>query len=77
MGNIKMSVETETISHILTNNGDHEKFAHYVHKNDSMISIVEGKPIQALCGKIWIPTRDGSKFPLCPECKKIFDTLKK
>jgi hypothetical protein len=42
-----------------------------------MESFVEGKPAVALCGKIWVPTRDGKKFPVCKVCKEIFETLEK
>ena len=55
--------------------GDHDKFAHYVHKDHLMISTVDGYAIQALCGKIWMPTRDGRNFPICPECKQIKEGL--
>lgn len=55
--------------------GDHERFAHYVQKSKVVESAVTGKPIRALCGKIWVPNRDPSKFPICPDCKKIHDGL--
>jgi hypothetical protein len=57
--------------------GDHERFAHYVDKNKIMQSALSGKPVIALCGKVWVPGRDPSKFPICPDCKKIFDKLPK
>ena len=56
--------------------GDHEKFAHYVQKEKIVESAVTGKPVIALCGKVWVPGRDPGKFPICPDCKKIFDSLK-
>jgi len=46
-----------------------------VHKSKVVESAVTGKPIRALCGKIWVPNRDPSKFPICPDCKKIHDGL--
>jgi hypothetical protein len=58
-----------------TNNGDHDRFSHYVHKNDMMQGLVYGQPIMAICGKIWIPEQDGSKFPICPECKEIYNSI--
>ena len=27
----------------------------------------------ALCGKVWVPSRDPKRFPLCPECKRLYD----
>ncbi|MEP7333599.1 MAG: DUF3039 domain-containing protein, partial [Terracoccus sp.] len=29
-----------------------------------------------LCGKIWVPNRDPQKFPVCPECKEIYNGLR-
>lgn len=55
--------------------GDHERMSHYVDKNDALLAAVEGVPIRALCGKTWVPTRDGTKFPLCPECEEIYNLL--
>lgn len=55
--------------------GDHERFAHYVSKNDIMHSAMDGTPVIALCGKVWVPGRDPSRFPICPDCKRIFDGL--
>jgi hypothetical protein len=57
--------------------GDHERFAHYVRKDKIVESAVTGKPVRALCGKKWIPNRDPERFPICPTCKSIFDKLKK
>jgi hypothetical protein len=34
-----------------------------------------GAPVVALCGKVWIPNRDPGKFPVCPQCKAIFEGL--
>ena len=57
--------------------GDHERFAHYVRKNKIMDSALSGKPVIALCGKIWVPGRDPNKFPVCPLCKEIYEGLRK
>lgn len=56
--------------------GDHDRFAHYVRKADIMRSAVEGVAVVALCGKKWVPNRDPEKFPVCPQCKEIYETLK-
>lgn len=55
--------------------GDHERFAHYVEKAKIVESAVMGTPVTALCGKKWIPGRDPSKFPVCPECQEIHASL--
>jgi hypothetical protein len=55
--------------------GDHERFAHYVRKERILQSAVSGKPVVALCGKVWVPGRDPSKFPVCPACKAILEGM--
>ncbi len=67
----------ETIPKLSNGDGDHERFAHYVKKDKILTSALSGDPVTALCGKVWIPNRDPNKFPVCPECKAIFDGLKK
>jgi len=56
--------------------GDHERFSHYVPKDKVVESAVTGKPVRALCGKLWTPGRDPEKFPVCPTCKEIYEKLK-
>lgn len=56
--------------------GDHERLAHYVEKAKIVESAVTGTPVKALCGKVWIPNRDPSKFPICPDCEKIMASLR-
>ena len=55
--------------------GDHERFSHYVEKDKLMQAMVEGVPVRALCGKLWVPSRDPQRFPVCPECKRIYEEL--
>ena len=55
--------------------GDHDHFSHYVKKDEKMPSAVNGTPVRALCGKIWVPTRDPERFPMCLECKEIYESL--
>jgi hypothetical protein len=55
--------------------GDHERFAHYVEKAKIVESAVTGSPIKALCGKVWVPNRDPANFPICPDCQDIHAKL--
>jgi hypothetical protein len=55
--------------------GDQEKFSHYAPKDKIMQAMIEGTPVQALCGKVWVPSRDPKRFPVCPECKQIYDEV--
>jgi hypothetical protein len=59
----------------ISQDGDHDKFAHYVEKEEITRAFVEGVPVVALCGKMWIPTRAPDSFPICPKCKEIFSQL--
>lgn len=58
-------------------NGDHERYSHYVKKDKIVESAVMGNAVVALCGKVWVPSRDPERFPVCPECKAIFEKLKR
>lgn len=54
-------------------NGDHDKFAHYVPKDSILEAAVSGKPARALCGKNWFPDSNPDRFPVCPDCKAIYE----
>ena len=60
-----------------TDDGDHERFSHYVPKDKLTDAMVNGTPVIALCGKVWVPSRDPERYPVCPECKKIWENLKR
>ena len=59
-----------------TDEGDHERFSHYVEKDKLTEAMVMGTPVVALCGKVWVPSRAPEKFPVCPECQEIWESLK-
>jgi hypothetical protein len=61
------------ITPVPTDDGDHERFSHYVDKDKITEAMVNGTPVVALCGKVWVPSRDPKKYPVCPECKRLFD----
>ena len=56
--------------------GDHDRFSHYVKKEKILESALSGKAIRALCGKKWVPSRDPERFPICPVCKEIYSGLR-
>lgn len=66
--------ETRTVP---TDSGDHERFSHFVPKDKLMDAMINGTPVIALCGKVWVPSRDPEKYPVCPECKEAWEGLKK
>ena len=71
-----------------TLDGDHERMAHIVLEgvtttdgefhpagNSVVEGMVNGTAVKALCGKIWVPGRDPKKYPLCPTCKDIAESM--
>ena len=78
---LDVSIQSDTELHVVTtpqiDEGDHERFSHFVRKDQIVESAVTGKPVIALCGKKWVPNRDPQKFPICPTCKEIHSGLPK
>jgi hypothetical protein len=87
---VSVQSETEVVVHSTTelDEGDHDRFTHivlegYTPKDGEFValnnSVVEGMvnatPVRALCGKVWVPGRDAQKYPLCPTCKEIAQSL--
>lgn len=77
----QLSPGTETVvderTQPVTDDGDHERFSHYVPKDKLTEAMVMGTPVVALCGKVWVPSRDPQKYPVCPTCKEIWEKLPK
>jgi len=57
--------------------GDHDRFAHFAPKAKLTEAMVMGTPVVALCGKVWVPSRGADGFPVCPECKEIWEDLRR
>ena len=69
-----MSTETEPAPpKPVLDEGDHDRFSHYVIGGGEAImqSALTGEPVTALCGKVWVPSRDPKKYPVCPLCEEI------
>jgi hypothetical protein len=37
---------------------------------------IYGTPLEALCGHVWVPSRDPKLVPMCQNCKDIYDTYR-
>lgn len=37
---------------------------------------INGTPIEALCGHVWVPSRDPKQVPMCEKCKEIYQTYR-
>lgn len=56
---------------------DAPKYFHYVKKSKIVESAVTGTHVVALCGEVFPVTQTPkSDSPICPECKRIYDTLR-
>jgi hypothetical protein len=79
---------TSTTTDTTTDESDHERFSHIVLEgvtpkkgdfiplgNSVVEGMINGTPVTALCGKVWVPGRDPQKYPLCPTCKEVAEEL--
>lgn len=37
---------------------------------------IYGTPLEALCGHVWVPSRDPKQLPLCEACKEIYEVYR-
>jgi hypothetical protein len=90
-GSLTSVSESTTTSPTITDpitEGDHERMSHivlegvetdegdFVSAGPSVVEgIVNATPVRALCGKVWVPGRDPKKYPLCPTCKDIAESM--
>lgn len=72
----KTIVREETEVRLDSGDGDHDRYAHYVRKEDIVRANVEGVEVVALCGKKWIPNRDPDRYPICPTCAEIMQVIR-
>jgi hypothetical protein len=44
---------------------------------DAMAVVTEarvyGTPIEALCGHVWVPSRDPKQLPMCTKCTEVYE----
>lgn len=36
-------------------------------------SRINGTPLEALCGHVWVPTRDPKQHPMCQKCVEVYE----
>jgi hypothetical protein len=58
-----------------TGRGDPDKVAHIVMRDDQMRGYAAGDQIEALCGKVWVPSRDYQGLPICERCTAERDRI--
>jgi hypothetical protein len=69
-----VSVELNEVSET-ADASDSPLIAHYADRDEILKAFVYGEPIVALCGKRWVPYRNGDALPLCPMCEELHDIL--
>jgi len=78
-------MDTQTIERTETDervddgtDNDTPKVFHYVKKDKIVQSAVEGSHVVALCGEVFPVTKSAKPgSPVCPDCKRIYEQLKK
>lgn len=55
--------------------GKEHRFAHYADSVSVTEGYVMGKAVMAICGKLFVPSRDPKNFPICPICKELAEAL--
>lgn len=75
VSDVQLDERTDVRTDVRLDDGDHERLAHIIRKSDQMRGYVGGEAVTALCGKRWVPTRDPERYPVCPECKVMFDAI--
>lgn len=55
---------------------EHGPLAHIVLPASGVTeAYILGTPVEALCGHVFVPTRDPKPLPVCPACKEILESL--
>jgi Protein of unknown function (DUF3039) len=60
---------------VRTHQGESDDVAHIVMKSDQMRGYAAGEAIKALCGKVFVPSRDYEGLPVCQKCANERDRL--
>lgn len=37
---------------------------------------IYGTPVEALCGYVWVPSRDPKQLPVCQKCKEVYEVYR-
>jgi hypothetical protein len=58
-----------------TDTGNPDGLAHYTRKDGIVDAMVDGTTLLTFCGIRIVPSRDPERYPVCPACKEVFDSL--
>ncbi|MFC8531046.1 DUF3039 domain-containing protein [Nocardia sp. NPDC057227] len=54
---------------------EHGTVSHYTHRSHIAEASVDGKAVRAMCGVVFVPTRDPDRLTVCPRCAENFAAL--
>jgi len=63
------------LTDIDTQEGNEEHFAHYAEAASVTEGYIMGTPVMAICGKVFVPSRNPERLKVCPICKEIMDAV--
>jgi hypothetical protein len=49
------------------------RVAHIAPADKITEAYITGSPVEALCGAVFVPSRDPKNMPVCQACKEIFE----
>ena len=67
---------TDLLRDPVTTDTDEPDVAHIAPAADVNRAYVTGEAITALCGVVFVPTRDPNRYPVCEPCKAVLDQIK-
>jgi hypothetical protein len=50
-------------------------YAHYAEAAEVTEGYIMGTSVLALCGRVFIPSKDPEKLKICPSCKEVVEAL--
>lgn len=68
---VDVDVDVEERTTPTTDDGDHDRFTHYVSRRELERYRRTGRPVTALCGKRWRPDGDPTRYPMCGTCSEM------
>ncbi len=68
--------ETELLGQPTTSETGEPEVAHIGRREDITRAYVTGEPIIALCGVVFVPTRDPSRYPVCQACERVLKGIR-
>lgn len=68
--------DTELLPRPAESETDEPEVAHIGRRDDVTRAYITGEAIRALCGVVFVPTRDPSGLPVCPACERVLRGLR-